>query len=509
MNKDWIKIQNDNVIIKDYQGIRNDILEQLIKINEMKYKVKENDQEVEKYIEVDKFPKYSADYIFINNLALSIWNNLKVINNIYDLHKVELVEGKYLDKIMSFYGYNRLQERIYVLEVTFELNDKEDENYLSNLSKKSYLELISENLSIDIYSINEWNQTYEFNIVKEIRNLTDKNTGKKYITLWIKAKKYYESLTFDRIKSLKLQLEGLNVNSVSDITIIYDNENKKETQYNCFNKIIATQRKRENDFEFKSHLFNNDKNNNNMLVQELEKIENIKSIEILNPNENDLDIKNGQICVLLERNENVVYENSDDILTNEGIKLKNEIETSISEFLPIGFQTILLPGDVTSKNYLKEIESKTSKSDFILHKIKYSFVKTNYTVLSFQIIDIKKEDIDSLCEDLIEKINSNSVLFTLQKDILWEYIKLLFTIKDNKIYLLKDMFDNNYQGRFTKVTNITWDNEDILNPSTIKVNGNKDMKEYTSDNTKSKFRPTFSEYKYQYNKDGSFTIIIY
>ena len=71
------------------------------------------------------------------------------------------------------------------------------------------------------------------------------------------------------------------------------------------------------------------------------------------------------------------------------------------------------------------------------------------------------------------------------------------------------MFDDNYQGRFTKVTNITWDNEDILNPSTIKVNGNKDMKEYTSDNTKSKFRPTFSEYKYQYNKDGSFTIIIY
>lgn len=504
MNKDWIKIENDNVIVKDFQKIRDDILEQLIKINEMKYQIKENNNVIEKYIEVDKFPKYSADYIFINNLSLAIWNNLKTINNIYDAHKVDYAKEQYLDKIMAFYGYHRLQERVYVLEVTFELNDKEDENYLNNLNAKSYLDLIEDNMSTTIYSING-NNFYEFNLLKEIKNFNDK-TGRKFITYWIRAKKYYESLTFKEIEKLELQFEDLNVNSVNNINVIV-NENGIDKDIKVSHKIISIQRKREEDYEFKQHLFLDDKSNNSMLIQELEKIENIKSIEILTPGENDLDIKNGQLCILLERNENVQYENNDNSLTNEGIKLKNEIETSISEFLPIGFQTILYPKD---KNYLQEIESKTSKSDFIFQKIKYSFVKPNYTVLSFQAIDVKREDLDSLCEDLIDKINSDSVLFTLQKDILYDYIKLLFNIKDNKIYLHKDVFNLSFQGNFTKFNDISWEDQDVLSPSNIKINNTKNlMKEYTEDNTNLKFRSTFSNYKYQYNKDGSFTIIIY
>lgn len=495
-SNDWIKINNGNVIIKDFQEIRDDILEELIKINELKYKVKTNEDKVEeRNIEVENFPKYSSDYIFVNNIALAIWNNLKSINNLYDIHRIEYAKDKYLDKIMAFYGYNRSQEKVYVLEVTFEYDDEKDKNILEVLSKKTYLDLIRENTSTTLYSTNMGDEIYEFNLYKEVITPDKENRkeDKKYITFWIKAKRYYEGLTFDKVRNLKLQFEDLNVHSSSEYKI----------------KIIGIQKRKESDEEFRQHLLNHDKNNRDILIEELEKVENIQSVEIINSNENYDSIQNGQILILLERNEHVKYENEDKSLTDEGINLKNEIESSINEFLPMGFQTVLLSNEknTNEKKYLQEVSSLTSKNDFIVQKIKYSFVKQTHTILSFQAIDVKKEDIPSLCEDLIEKINSKSVLFTLQKDILWNIIKPLFDIKDNKIYLYKNVFNN--EPSFTKFTNISYDNIDTLSPLGIKVNGDKVMQEYTADNTNLKFRPTFSDYKYKFNKDGSFLIIIY
>lgn len=458
-DKRWLTIKDDFLLIDDYKVIREDLL-----------------TEMKEIFKLDSIPEYSADYIFINNIALAIWSSLQQVREIYRLHNINFASGRYLDKVMAFYNKYRVGARPYVIEV-----------YLKG-------DTLKENDKI-------YDKTNVLNVFTIRHNVDIKNTG-DYKCYLATGDDYYDNMTYDDVRKIKFQSYDINKSA-------YSVEDK-------FNNISVNQRKAESDDEFREKI--NEISNNEFLKNEISKIEGVQKVEIIGANNkvanrptfiNDICSKatlaTGEILILVSFN-NDYYKYDKEKQQN----IVNEIDITISEFIPLGFVT--LEAKTISANDNLKIKTHTqlsSLSDFINEEISFNEVQKTYGALAFIAYNEDINEVPSLCEDLINDINKKSFLFDYNHNETLDIIKDFFKVKDNTIYYAFNTYKPFSEVKWTEDSNSKiYELKDSCLKLTVSEPNSQALTKLNKLNDKF-FKFNVDDYKYYKNSDGSISILLY
>ena len=466
-NKKFIRINEDNLIIDDYKSIRDDILE------EMKVIFNYRDEQGQ----LINIPYNSADYIFANNIALALWNMANGIKDVFNQHNLDYASGRFLNKIMSYYGAYRIPSKRYIIECELESLGSEAHREYFNMDEM-LLDSNSNKYSFKFHSI-----------------LENKNNSTKYL---LEADEIYEDLTFDKIKNMSLRTGDGVINSVPGSI-----------------KIIVAQRFKESDLMFKARVRNN--SNYRILLEQLQAIEYVEKIRIIQANHkfknqtlktNLRVLQVGEVAILVQL-ANKFYN-----LPVEYQKLtERNIQITISEFLNIGLisSEIKQPGQVV--DWIESKSKITDLTDLIDQTIIYNEVKATYGAIFFKVENEENlESLKSKVEQLINNLNSEDIFFNYNKNALLTYLNIDFRVNWEKLYI--------YSSEQNQIENITWNalsgNDYFYDKKHIELTipnaqyNVNNWREINDTNEQIYKSFTFSNYDIKYNpQDMSFSVVIY
>lgn len=503
----WLSIDKDVLKVKDFKDIRKEILETMKEIYNYQTDIPEN----------------SSDYIFANNLALNIWNNARLVEEVFKLHNIDYASGNYLDKIAGWYGKYRLREKGLVFKVIVESSV----DFINQIDFKK------------IYTLyDKQGNTYKFKIIQIVQHLQPSDLGYQRKQLLISLDKYYSELR-DSLRWNDLQIEQETSESFQIIQEVFDSKNS-------LNKIIkvSSQRMKQSDNELKDSIIS-EKNENKRAIEEVRKLEYVKDITLVN----DIDLikqifqknMNNQqafeISRLMQKNTLIPiieFEKEWWLLNNQQKESSyNDICLTLSEFLPLG--TVL-----TSLFYLLQCEdefsdeNETRFNELYLHvskniidtisstTVNITISKPNYGSLVFVVYDkLKDEELKQRLNDLLDKLNDQETFFnyTLEQGK-WTLALLsdLFTVNAQSTWILLDKTEENvytsgtqlntlfqYDWQLTGERYIPKDNWiiGVVDHEWIKIN----------DEEKVKFplikKLSFEKYQYKFNQDGTVTVMLW
>lgn len=505
----WLSIDKDVLKVKDFKDIRKEILEVMKEIYDYQTDIPEN----------------SSDYVFANNLALNIWNNARLVEEVFKLHNIDYASGNYLDKIAGWYGKYRLREKGLVFKVIVESSV----DFINQIDFKK------------VYTLyDKQGNTYKFKIIQIVQHLQPSDLGFQRKQLLIGLDKYYSELK-DITKWNELQIEQETSESFQIIQEKFD-------QKNSLDKIIkvSSQRMKQTDDELKNSIVNN-KNENRRVIEEVMKLDYVKNITFMN----DIDLIKQvfqkhidnhhafEISRILQKNTLIPiieFEKEWWLLSNQQKEVSyNDICLTLSEFLPLG--TVL-----TSLFYLFQYEdefsdeNKTRFNELYLHvskniidtisstTVNITISKPNYGSLVFVVYDkLKDEELKQRLNDLLDKLNDQETFFnyTLEQGK-WTLALLgdLFTVNAQSTWILLDKTEENVYTSGTQLNTLfqydwqltgeryvpkdNWLIGSLLHEHEwIKIN----------DEEKVKFplikKLSFEKYQYKYNQDGTVTVMLW
>lgn len=505
----WLSIDKDVLKVKDFKDIRKEILETMKEIYSY-----END-----------IPENSSDYVFANNLALNIWNNARLVEEVFKLHNIDYASGNYLDKIAGWYGKYRLREKGLVLKVIVESSV----DFINQIDFKK------------VYTLyDKQGNTYKFKIIQIVQHLQPSDLGYQRKQLLISLDKYYLELR-DSLRWDDLQIEQETSESFQIIQEVFDSKNS-------LNKIIkvSSQRMKQSDNELRDSIVS-EKNENKRAIEEVRKLEYVKDITLVS----DIDLikqifqknMNNQqafeISRLMQKNTLIPiieFEKEWWLLNNQQKESSyNDVCLTLSEFLPLG--TVL-----TSLFYLLQYEdefsdeNKTRFNELYLHvskniidtisstTVNITISKPNYGSLVFVAYDkLKDEELKQRLNDLLDKLNDQETFFNYTLEQGKGTLALLgdlFTVNAQSTWILLDKTEENvytsgtqlntlfqYDWQLTGERYVPKDNwligSSLHEHEWIKIN----------DEEKVKFplikKLSFEKYQYKYNQDGTVTVMLW
>ena len=503
----WLSIDKDVLKVKDFKDIRKEILETMKEI----------------YSYDTDIPENSSDYVFANNLALNIWNNARLVEEVFKLHNIDYASGNYLDKIAGWYGKYRLREKGLVFKVIVESSV----DFINQIDFKK------------IYTLyDKQGNTYKFKIIQIVQHLQPSDLGYQRKQLLISLDKYYSELR-DITKWNELQIEQETNESFQIIQEKFDSKNS-------LNKIIkvSSQRMKQSDNELKNSIVS-EKNENKRAIEEVRKLEYVKDITLVS----DIDLikqifqknMNNQqafeISRLMQKNTLIPiieFEKEWWLLNNQQKESSyNDVCLTLSEFLPLGtvlttlfyllqYQDNFTPEEKakydqlyihTSKNVIDTISSTT---------VNITISKPTYGTLVFVVYDkLDVKELDQKVNDLVDKLNNQETFFNYMLDQgKWTTALLsdLFTVNSESIWILsnkkeKDIYTSGtqlntqyqYDWQITGERYIPKDNWiiGVVDHEWIKINNEEKIEAPIIK------RLEFNNYQYKFNQDGTVTVMLW
>lgn len=494
--KNWILINNDNVVVQNFKTIRNDILNEIAKIYNYP---QENGKERWQMI-----PENSADYIFASNLSLSIWNLLSLVENIYKQHNVDFATGNYLDKLMGFYGLYRNRKRKYVIEATLVGDQATIDKF--------------KNGEVKLYNYNFTDEEYKFSFRSGGDNPIINTNGDIEAAFLINAEDYYDTLTFDKLRNMSLNVEEGYLELKEGTKIV----------------IKSFQAKEEGDESFRNRLlYQTFTSSTNLLYDKLKKLPGIDNVLIYGPSTliegiGDLKLHNGQIGFLIQYNE--LYET---LSEQEKEYLNADIHYNIGEYSNIGnsFYDLSLDVDNSEENKAKnakfgnEVTRKKVNyptSYFISQTIIFNELKKRYGAIIFKTYPYNEESIKNKCEDLLEEFRRKSLLYQYNGFDVLNILKEFFNVVNNDLYFAH----NNSNFEKIKLAKFEASENGVLDINNTNINLkskdsdviiniqnyndlNKPFGDALYNDSNFYFKWNMTNYKYYLNADGTYTIILY
>lgn len=455
----WITVINDSVKVANFEDIKNDLINEYAYLHEL---VDDNNQIV-------PLAKNSADYIFLSNVALGIWNMANLIYETNISHRIDIAQGNYLDKIMGYYNFVRLPKETYFIKVRVHGNN------MLELGQNDFL--FAEN-----------NSLYEFEFYAKLEN-----NSEEFQDYLLVAKDYYQGLYPTELKDLNL------IHATLDI---YTKTN--ETQ----NKVLGLQRLPEIDDAFKNRLINSyNQKDKYLILNNIEHLNIVDDIHILQPKDtvgafiNAEFVKKGQICVFIKFKDSY-YE-----LSKEDKQIKvNDIELEFLEYLPLGTEMIKAPNNILI-NYL---ENQSPINDFIVSKTVLNEILPWYMGVAIRVI-ANGDEIENLAYDTLntylKKIPLN---YTFNKSTVLADMKRYWNMFNDDVYFV--LADEIKKPLEFKEWNTKQENNKNIHTldSLVLNNGTKDIVAKPLANiTNYYFANQFTKYLYKQNEDGTYSVVFY
>lgn len=466
LGKSWIEVNQDELIVKDWKEIRDDLINVF--------------GEIYKYPQLNgkyQIPTNSSDFILISNLALAYWNMSRNIRTIYDQHSLSRASGNFLDKIMSYYGVYRKVSKKYIIQVKL---------HGGNIG----------NGEMRFDNFYDWRDLYSEKYPEiKFQYLNEVEKGDNFVK--------YNVVATDVLSIGVEELRRLNLISINgEVSNLINKEDE-----NTFNKIIVLQKERESDDEFRMRIQSN--SDYKRLYDELEKNQYVEKFLLVDGSSIIPSIQKtplisnfGEVGVFVELKEWALND------TNIN-SIKSDVISLIAEFLPLGMVTNHI---TNNKIYgLDKDEVDTPVNDIVNQRIKIHFMKPVQGALVFKITEeLDKKLLEDRIETLMGWLNNleifenyqrNDVIYLMEKLFRVEWLSIKYFIKntDKTIEVSDDWIENNQSGIKFYTPQISYQGE--LDQPALKL-----LLEENEDISRSL---KFTKFKTKQNEDKSINVVIY
>lgn len=466
LGKNWIEVNQDELIVKDWKEIRDDLVNVF--------------GEIYKYPQINgkyQIPTNSSDFILISNLALAYWNMSRNIRTIYDQHSLSRASGNFLDKIMSYYGVYRKVSKKYIIQVKL---------HGGNIG--------SGEMRFDNFY--EWRDLYSEKYPEiKFQYLNEVEKGDNFVKYNVVATDILD-IGIEELRRLSL----ISING--EVSNLINEEDE-----NTFNKIIVLQKERESDDEFRIRVQSN--SDYKRLYDELGKNQYVEKFLLVDGGSVIPSIQKtplisnfGEVGIFVELKEWALND------TNIN-SIKGDVMSLIAEFLPLGMVTNHITSD---KIYgLDKDEVDTPVNDIVNQRIKVHFMKPVQGALVFKITEeLDKKLLEDRIETLMSWLNDLEIFENYQRNDVIYLMERLFRIE----WLSIKYFIKNTDKAIEVSDNWTEDNQNGLRFYTpqISYQGESDqptLKPLLEENEDISRSLKFTKFKTKQNEDKSISVVIY